>query len=516
MMSVWARANPSDDELTQLQNLDSTNPFACVGYARARRALGARVVLFAEGEPGAVRGGTLGYLEGGAFGRWLEIPSAYAPLNPSEFWEVVRGICRRRRVVRVEVGSFGARNLTLPEWSVPTVVSARTEWLIQLDDPTGVASLAANHRRNIAKARAAGVTIRVVSDPAVAHVHAQLMGSSMQRRSERGEQVPEITAADTRTTAAYLASGIGRLYQALAGEEVMSSLLLLEAPSGAYYHSAGTTAAGMDVGASTLLVSEIIARLRASGLAVLNLGGAGDDSPGLQRFKKGFGAKPVALTAGEYVVASRAERRIRSIARILRDPSRLRRALLHVDKYAVFSAAPGEIQTSVGDDVQLIKLDDEALREISKAEPEFVDQIERVERLRYNGAYGLKRGAELLHVAWLVDAENDARTPERNVKLRTGEAEITHCYTPAKSRGKGAYGTAIAALASIAGDRNVSRLYMITNVSNLASRRGIEKAGFRRVGHIWRIFLVADRLTMTIRGHRWPWSGRGAYSARPQ
>jgi hypothetical protein len=500
-MSFWVVSEPSDRDLTELQATDPTNPFAGAAYVRARRSMGARPVLFAEGQDGLIDTGAVGYLQGRSIFPWIEIPSSPAPPHAAIFWDGVRKYCRQKRVVYAEIESYGARSVSLPNWSEARDIRPRIEWRLLLS--SGAAdSFGSGHKRSINKARKSGVTITPIDDPAAADSHARLIGASMRRRAERGESVAVVSSRDADMVKAFLAAGAGRLYQATYRGEIASSILVLLAPSGAYYHSAGTTPEGMEIGASTYLVSEIISLLRDKGLSLFNLSGAGSDNPGLQRFKRSFGAEPVELQAGVYQLAPPIVRKLRTGVRLLRNPALLRRALLAIDKFVVFAAAPEDVPRRSLADSDLVKLDEKALHELATAEPEYSEQTERVSRLGYNSAYGLRVGGEVRHVGWLIDHDLDARTIVRNVKLKAGEVEITHCLTPSKYRGQSLYPIAISALCALAGERGARRVFMIVNVQNTASQRGIEKAGLTRIAHIWRIALL-DRDAITIRGHRW-------------
>jgi len=108
---------------------------------------------------------------------------------------------------------------------------------------------------------------------------------------------------------------------------VVSSLMVLLCRDGAYYQSAGTSPEGMDIGASTFLVSEAIRELAQEEKTVFNLGGAGPESEGLRRFKAGFGAKPVALAAGVYQVGSPMQRGLQSAIKLIREPNSLRTSI---------------------------------------------------------------------------------------------------------------------------------------------------------------------------------------------
>jgi len=98
--------------------------------------------------------------------------------------------------------------------------------------------------------------------------------------------------------------------------------------------------------------------------------------------------------------------------------------------------------------------------------------------------YGVFLGDDLAHVAWLIPVEHDRRLAVRKAKLRAGEAEIARCYTLPQYRGSGVYLFAIRSLCAIALSREIRRVFMLAGLTNAASQRGIEKAGFSKVGAI--------------------------------
>ncbi len=311
--------NPSDAELQPLQSASPANPFASIPYAAARRALGQTVVLFAADTPSGASACAIGYESGHPLSRNLEITSAPYCANAADFWDGVRDFCRENHVAYVTVDSYGSGSVTLPTWPAPTQMRDRTEWLLQLG-ATEPLLLSSSHRRNINKARKFGVRTTCTTDPAAARVHCRLMAASMQRRALRGEDVPDIEDENARYDCAFLASGAARIFQAEHDGNVVSSLLVLNAPTGAYYQSAGTTPEGMEIGASTFLISQVAGVLAAESKTVFNLGGAGPESEGLKRFKSGFGAEPVPLHAASYQLASPIHRKLMAAARLLRNP----------------------------------------------------------------------------------------------------------------------------------------------------------------------------------------------------
>jgi hypothetical protein len=295
---------------------------------RRAPALGGRLLLAAEFEGERLTAGLLAIAQGRRWRRWLEIPSLPAAWRaPDALWAAVRVAARRLHVWEIDAGSFCSRGAPLPPWPPEGgAVRERTEWLLDLANPGWTGAVSSNHRRNASKARKAGLEVVERGDAAVATAHTRLMAASMQRRDERGEAVPEIDAAETRAVGALLAAGVATCFQARRGDELLSSLLVLRAPAGAYYQSAGTAPEGMALGASSLVVLEAAERLRAAGVERFNLGGAGPESAGLLRFKQGFGAVAVPLRAARYAVAPAVLRRGWTAARLLvRDPRALAR-----------------------------------------------------------------------------------------------------------------------------------------------------------------------------------------------
>ncbi|MGI8764911.1 MAG: GNAT family N-acetyltransferase, partial [Gemmatimonadaceae bacterium] len=186
---------------------------------------------------------------------------------------------------------------------------ARAEYVLNLQEPLPRPS--SNHKRNITRAQKAGVQVRRTRDRAALADHVNLMSAAMERREQRGEAVP--TVHPSPFDSALLTCGAAELFQTHDGSSLLSSILVLRAPRGAYYQSAGTSPEGMEIGASQFLISSVASLLQEEGMHLFNLGGAGDESPGLQRFKAGFGAHPVLLEAASFVFGSRGERAARSL-----------------------------------------------------------------------------------------------------------------------------------------------------------------------------------------------------------
>lgn len=295
---VTATVDPAEDTLRAIACSIPTNPFLTPGYARARIGLGATAVTLSSRVAGVEQGFTA-FLATGRVHKRLDIPSAPAVDGEDPIWRAVVQYCMTTGVTRLNVQSFATTGGRIPTVGHEIRRRARREFVLDLGPDCPPLSMASNHRRNIARARKAGIRVIESADRAAADLHAALIGHSMQRRRQRGEDVS--TQVLGASFLPFLETGAGTLFQALTpDDDVVSSILVLLARQGAYYHSAGTSPAGMAQGASQLLIAGVAERLRERGIVLFNLGGADPAESGLARFKAGFGARPVELEAATF------------------------------------------------------------------------------------------------------------------------------------------------------------------------------------------------------------------------
>ena len=291
-------AAPADDAvLGELGAEQRDNPFATPAYADSRRRVGYAIwVLALRDADDTLTAGCLGLLTTGRLNRTLEIPSLPALGADSAFWTGLRELCRTRGVTTLALDTFGSPDGTvIPDLGARSTRRDRLELVVDLaGDATS--RLGSNHKRNVKKAQKAGLQLRRTREPDAVAEHHALMTSSLDRRRTRGEQVSD--AAASRDHHAFLASGAGELFQAVSGSTVLSSVLVLHAPTSGYYQSAGTSVEGMATGASHFLIHGIAQALQSEGATTFNLGGA-DDGSSLARFKEGFGARRVALPSAQ-------------------------------------------------------------------------------------------------------------------------------------------------------------------------------------------------------------------------
>jgi RimJ/RimL family protein N-acetyltransferase len=500
-----ADEHPSIALVAEVSALAPTNPFYTQPYLESMRALGYQPWLLSlRNGPGLVAAG-VGLMKSGRLNRSLEFTSLPVPQGSDLFWERAIRFCRGARVSYLEVNSFAATAQSIPALAGEMDRRARTEYVIDLRKPALWAGLSSNHKRNIKLAGKAGLQVRHRTDIEACREHLRLVQSSLDRRRSRGEEVHDRGDGERFTT--YTRCGLGELFQAVRAGEVLSSILVLKGERGAYYQSAGTSPEGMERGASSFLICETATALRDRGMETFNLGGADDGNPGLRRFKSGFGAYAVELPAARFYLGSALKKKLGTAAALVReDPMALVTLGGRVEKFVAYAADPRTIPLpEPADGVSVHQLSRDATSTLPLDRPEVRLEIERFERLDFKGAYVVSDNGRVAHLAALVTAEQDRGLPVRNVKLDSGEAEITHCLTLPEFRGRGIYPFAIRSLCRIAAERGITRVFMITALDNEASQRGIEKAGFRRTGTIVRLvspYLPGAR-SLTFRGHRW-------------
>lgn len=293
---------------------DPTNPFCTSEYRRATETLGARTCMIGLWEGDELASGCLGFLWGSFLRRSLSIPSLPSIPNPKIFWPGLLDLCRELKVWRLEIDTYGS-----PAGEVPFLrgeLSRRTRWeyVLDLTCENILDGVSSHHRRNINRAAQSGMKIRRTCTPSDCVHHLQLIRASMQRRADRGEDVD--TNRDNLRQLALLANGAGEIFQAVSGDQVLSSGLVLRSRKGGYYESAGNSPEGMKQGASAFLISQIGATLQQEGICVFNVGGTGADNPGLRRFKSGFGAREVELQAAAFCPKSVVERKVHGALRV--------------------------------------------------------------------------------------------------------------------------------------------------------------------------------------------------------
>jgi hypothetical protein len=276
---------------------EPTNPFHTPQYIASRQALGEQPVMLVWEDGGEVVAGCAGFKRSGRFSTQMEITSAPALPQASPWWEELHHWCRSQRIWDLHVLSFGSQPCGIPRLRGEASRQARVEYALDLTVGDPLTGMHSNNKRNWNKARKAGVRLERTTDAAACVSHHELVNASLARREERGEHTLQ---TELNIFRAMLASGAGEIFQATLDGTIVSSILLLHARAGSYYQSAGTSSEGMNRGASAFVIVETALALKNEGRAQFNLGGAGPDNPGLQRYKSGFGCAEIPLEQASF------------------------------------------------------------------------------------------------------------------------------------------------------------------------------------------------------------------------
>jgi hypothetical protein len=299
LFSLQANQAASDAQWKLLQESAPDNPFLTPEYALAREHLGETPVMLEYGAQLC-----LAFLKRGRVTSGLEIISL--PFAPSSvFLSGLIAFCRDRRVYETALHSFGSPALSIPKLPREIQRRARTEFVIDLTVATSQWKIGETHRRHIRRAEKSAVSLRRIQAEGIPD-HLSMCRNSMSRRQERGETVYSV--ADSPEIPSIVANGAGQIFQAVRDDVVLSSMLVISSRTGAYYHSAGTSQEGMDIGASHFLVHSVARTLQEEGVKIFNLGGAEIENPGLRAFKSRFGAAPIETEAVRAVLCGAVHR----------------------------------------------------------------------------------------------------------------------------------------------------------------------------------------------------------------
>lgn len=303
-----ATAQASAAQWQRLQESAPQNPFLTTAYANARRRLGESLIMLESSSELCPA-----YLRRGRVSSALEIPSL--PFPPSySFLTTVAAVCRDQRIYETTLNTFASPALAIPALPREIERRARTEFLLDLTVPPDQWKISESHRRHIRRAQKGAIAIRRGRSEGLQD-HLTLCQASMARREERGESVPSVT--DDSEPRSLVESGAAELFQAVREDVVLSSMLVIKSRTGGYYHSAGTRAAGMEIGASHFLLHSVARMLQEEGAEVFNLGGAGPDMQGLRAFKSRFGTVPVETETVRAVLCGSAHRLFVEVAHAL-------------------------------------------------------------------------------------------------------------------------------------------------------------------------------------------------------
>ena len=281
-------ARPADDALLDRASLtDADNPFLTSRYLASQRTLGRDGWLLSIEDAGAMHDAALCFLERGRIRSTFVMPSSPPVPLDSPLWAGVESFITDRGVTDVELSTFATPESRIPPMRGEVQRIERTEFAMPLPDAEILSRVSKSHRERISKGRRKGLIMRRDHSDGAIDAHVALHINSMDRRKSRGEDVS--LDFERAGSAALLSAGAGELYQAMLGDHVASSLLVLRSVKGAYSESSGNSREGMGIGASHFLRYETAVTLQAEGIEIFYLGGARTHEEGLRSFKAGFG-----------------------------------------------------------------------------------------------------------------------------------------------------------------------------------------------------------------------------------
>jgi hypothetical protein len=506
----YSKFSPSMDEISELESITPYSLFNSRIYADACAKIGEIPCILALKNDSGIIEGCLGFFsKAGLLWRKLMIYSAPNVSDPQLFWTGVKEFCRKQGVWDLEIENLFTDINNIPNFKNVVKRNSGFQYILDLDSNDLKCKDSRNHRRNINHAREAGFILHRKNDYESCLIHLKLRQDTMERRKNRGEDVNIPTNMEYYN--ALLESKAGELFQVTDGKNILSSGLVGKFRNCAYWHATGTSPEGMNMGAAHFLFNEVSKILKEEGISTFNWGATYPDNPGLMRFKAGFGARKEPLDIVTFSMKHPIMRKFRTAICLLKqNPISFLAAIVKIENYVVFKVDPEKIsdpgEFNESGKIIFRKLTDEELIKLHD-DGEFYQHAGRYQRLNYNSAYGIfdmSIKKELVCICWLFDSELDKKNKYRKAKLRLGEGEICDCLTSVKYRGKGYYPYAIKKISMIAAQTGYKKIYMLTDVKNISSQRGIEKVGFTRCGKIWQISFpfIYDKFQIILREFR--------------
>jgi GNAT acetyltransferase-like protein len=316
MSAAFASHPASEEMVARASSVDTDNPFLTSRYLRSQQSLGREAWLLSVDDGGSPSSAALAFVERGRLRCTLTIPSSPPVAADSPFWPGLRAFIAAQGITDLELSTFASPESRIPAWDEEIERVERTEFALMLDGADLLAGTSKSHRERISKGRRKGLVVRRDHSSEAIDAHVALHINSMDRRKSRGEDVS--LAFERAGSAALLASGAGELFQAMLGDHVASSLLVLRSAEGAYSESSGNSKEGMGIGASHYLRYETSVTLQAEGTRIFYLGGARQQEEGLRAFKAGFGTTLIDTESVSAYVGGPFRRRLSSAVQWLR------------------------------------------------------------------------------------------------------------------------------------------------------------------------------------------------------
>jgi hypothetical protein len=315
-MTVKFRAvkSPSPELIREVASLNPLIPFFSEAYVRSMQASGFRpVALFTENS-GMMLSGCTGYMRRGWLNNHLEITTLPELRGRKTFWKGLADFCRSQRISVLTVNTFASPEASIDQLEGETRRQQRMEFVLDLAEGDLSERVSSRHRRQIHKARRAGITVRCRTSAEACTEHARLTNLSLDRLRARGQEIDYRIDAEELLT--LVRNDAADIFEATLNGEVLSSVMVVRSDDAAYLKTSATSDEGRRCGAGHFLYFEIAKHLQNAGFLTLNLGGASVDNIGLQEFKAEFGARRIDLEAAEFYIGGPIRKRVGAVARL--------------------------------------------------------------------------------------------------------------------------------------------------------------------------------------------------------
>lgn len=263
--------------------------------------------------------------------RWLDALPAmrYKPPNAeTSFLELIEAHARRAGDVTFGVGSFASPGRETVLQRLGFSIARRLEFELDLQQTEKAlwGGMNLNRQRAVKRAMKSGVQVReLAGDEGVAHLRRLQQESSIRIAARGGPALGKRESVGTHPITALMSAGVGRIVGGFVDGVCVSATLLTNFNGLAYYTLAGHDAKGLEARAPTLVVWEMIVRLRSEGTLKLNLGGCGigaleESSPehGVYTYKEAFGGARLECASGEKLLRATVHRVSNLVQRLVK------------------------------------------------------------------------------------------------------------------------------------------------------------------------------------------------------
>lgn len=300
----------------ELADSNPVNPFYTKEYIKSKQILGYQPLVLSLKKEGEFVSICTAFMKSENLIKSLDIESFPRLPATVPFWEGLLSFCKKERIFNLRVNSYASDYVSIPNLIGETNRYRRNEYTIKLQQSSDLfKQMRTLHRRKVTQGTKSGLTIRHIMDDKTREGHFYAVAESMVRREKRGEI---FHAVNPLIYKAVTESGSAEIFQAELNEKILSSVMILISPKGAYYYWAGTTIEGMKCGASHFLIYNIARILKERGMEVFNLGGTDLQNEGLVDFKRGFGSVEVSLESAEFVLGHKLKMKVGKAVRLVK------------------------------------------------------------------------------------------------------------------------------------------------------------------------------------------------------